>query len=293
MSLAIWLEATRPRTLPAAAAPVLVGIAIAIADGTFHLVAGLGALAGAFLIQIGTNYANDYFDFKKGADTEARVGPRRATAAGLVAPSTMKRAFILTFGLAFLVGLGLVYRAGWPILVVGVASIVSGVLYTGGPRPLGYLGLGDVFVLVFFGPVAVAGTVFVQSLSLSVDAIVIGFIPGLLSTAILAVNNLRDADTDVLANKRTVAVRFGKGFARVEYAACVLVPFGIVLGLAARDENPWLVAVLLGLPLALGLIKQVRGTDGAALNPLLGRTGGLLVVVSVLFSIAWVLGASV
>ena len=190
---AVFVEAARMRTLPAAAAPALLGVALAVGSGTFHLVAAVCAVLGAIAIQIGTNYANDYFDFKNGADTEHRVGPRRATQAGLVAPSTMRAAFIIAFAVAVAFGVYLVVRGGWPIVAVGVASVICGILYTGGPKPLGYLGLGDVLVLIFFGPVAVAGTVYVQSLQLDWTAVVVGLSPGLLSTAILVVNNLRGA----------------------------------------------------------------------------------------------------
>jgi 1,4-dihydroxy-2-naphthoate octaprenyltransferase len=289
VSLAVWLEATRPRTLPAAAAPVAIGVALAWSVGGLHVGAALAALAGALLIQVGTNYANDYFDFVKGADTDARVGPRRATQAGLVSPAAMRAAFILTFALAVALGGYLVSRAGWSIVVVGALSVLFGVLYTGGPRPLGYLGLGDVLVLVFFGPVAVGGTVYVQTLTLPPAAIIAGLAPGLLSTAILAVNNLRDVDTDILAGKRTLAVRFGKTFARLEYAACVVIALALPVGLAAWLSRPWLALPLLASPLAARLIRDVATSDGPALNPLLGRTGKLLVLFSALFCVGWAL----
>jgi 1,4-dihydroxy-2-naphthoate octaprenyltransferase len=284
----VLIEAARPRTLPAGLAPVLYGTAFAVVDGTFHLGAFLLAALGALAIQIGTNYANDYFDAKKGADTEARIGPRRATQAGLVKPSTMKAAFILAFVVAVLFGIGLVWRAGWPVVAIGVASVVCGVLYTGGPKPLGYLGLGDVFVLVFFGPVAVAGTHYVQALVFDPIVALAGVGPGLLSVAILVVNNLRDRHTDVVANKRTLAVRFGPKVARVEYALAVALGVLITVGVAVT-RAPLAAVGILGMPMSLSLVQKVWTLDGAALNPLLGQTAKLLLVTTTLTALAMVL----
>ena len=287
MKLAVWLEATRPKTLPAAAAPVLVGTALAAGRDALHLPSALLALAGALLIQIGTNYANDYFDFVQGADTEDRLGPRRATQAGLVSPRAMRSAFVIVFALAIAVGALLVARAGWPIVAIGLASVISGVLYTGGPFPLGYHGLGDLFVWIFFGPVAVAGTAYVQTLDLAGEDLVVGAAFGLVSTAILVVNNLRDADTDGPVGKRTLAVRFGKTFARTQYALCLAL--AIVVPLFYSGSRPWLLALaLLFVPAAM-LSKRVSELDGAALNPLLGATGKFLLAFAVLFSVGWLL----
>ena len=219
---ALWASAARARTLPASVAPVLIGVVLAYTDGVGHALAAVFALIGAILIQIGTNYANDYFDFVNGADTAERIGPRRLVQSGLVRPEAMRRATIIVFGLAVLVGLYLAARGGWPIVLVGVASILCGLLYTGGPFPLGYRGLGDVFVLLFFGPVAVAGTYYVQALDIDWRPIVAGLGPGLISAAILAVNNLRDRETDAKAGKRTLAVRLGVRFTRLEYTTCVV-----------------------------------------------------------------------
>lgn len=287
----IWLMAARPKTLPAGLTPVLIGAAMAQAAGGFHGPAVLCAALGALLIQIGTNFANDYFDFVKGTDTAERVGPTRATQAGLVTPRAMLIATVLVFGLAFLPGAYLVYRGGWPILAIGLVSVLCGVLYTGGPWPLGYLGLGDVFVLVFFGPVAVGGTYYVQTLTLDQAVLVAGLIPGLLSTAILTVNNLRDADTDVRTGKRTLAVRFGKTFARWEYLLCVL--------LATVALPVWLylsggpVTALAGCAALVPAVPMIRNvftsSDGAVLNNTLAGTGKVLLVFSVLFSIGWLL----
>jgi 1,4-dihydroxy-2-naphthoate octaprenyltransferase len=273
----VLVEAARPRTLPAGLAPVLFGTAFAAADRRFDGPVFALTVLAALAIQIGTNYANDYYDARKGADTDARIGPRRATQAGLVAPSTMRWAFIAAFAVAILLGMGLVARGGWPILAIGLCSVSCGVLYTGGPRPLGYVGLGDLFVLAFFGPVAVAGTHYVQTLVFSPEVAVAGLGPGLLSVAILVVNNLRDRHTDVGAGKRTLAVRFGARFARVEYAAAVLLGVGLTVGSAAL-RTPYALGGLVLVPMALRLIGKVRATDGAALNPLLGETAKLLLL---------------
>lgn len=292
--IAVWASAARLRTLPASVAPVLIGVVLAFADGVGHVAAAVAALVGAMLIQIGTNYANDYFDFVKGADTAERLGPRRAVQSGLVSPDAMRRATILVFGLAILVGIYLAWRGGWPILVVGIASILCGVFYTGGPFPLGYRGLGDVFVLLFFGPVAVAGTYWVQALELGWLPILAGLGPGLISTAILAVNNLRDRETDAKAGKRTLAVRLGVRFTRIEYTACVvaacLLPLGLfVFGIA----SPIILLPLLTLIVALPVNRTVWSeTDGVALNGALADTGKLLMLYAVLFSIGWVLSAA-
>ena len=291
--VALWASAARIRTLPASVAPVLIGVVLAYADGLGHAPAAWAALLGAILIQVGTNYANDYFDFVKGADTAERQGPRRAVQSGLISPEAMRRATILVFGLAVLVGLYLAARGGWPIVVVGVASILCGVLYTGGPYPLGYRGLGDLFVLLFFGPVAVAGTYWVQALELDWRPIVAGLGPGLISVAILAVNNLRDRETDAKAGKRTLAVRLGARFTRLEYTAAVLV--------ACLCPLVFMAAGVAGLGMLLPLVTLLaawpvhrtvwRRSDGPALNAALADTGRLLMLYAVLFSIGWHISA--
>jgi len=288
----VWLLAARPKTLPAAFAPVLMGTAMAWEAGGFHAPAALAALLAALLIQVGTNYANDYFDFVKGTDTEERVGPTRATQAGLVTPAQMRNATAIVLGLAALVGLYLAWRGGWPILLVAVVSILCAVLYTGGPYPLGYLGLGDLFVLIFFGPVAVAGTYYVQALELSPLPVIAGFAPGLLATAILTVNNLRDVEGDAKSGKKTLAVRFGKRFARAEYVFCVLTATLLVpllLLLVSPDHRGVLLAILTILPANAAMSKILSGLEGAELNPFLGRTGMLLLLFSLLFSFGWLL----
>ena len=287
----VWWLALRPKTLWAAAAPVIMGSAMAQHDGMGHWPAALAALLGALLIQIGTNFANDYYDYVQGADTGERLGPTRATQAGWVTPETMKRAFILVFALAFLVGLYLIWRGGWPVLAIGLSSILFGILYTGGPYPLGYNGLADVFVLIFFGPVAVGGTYYVQALEINSTVIMAGLAPGLISTALLTVNNLRDITTDREAGKRTLAVRFGVGFARVEYLVSILIACLIPVVLVWKNqENHYSVITLLVLLMAFPSIKTVFRTSGSPLlNQVLADTGKMLFVYSVVFSIGWLL----
>lgn len=285
----IWFAAARPKTLPAAFAPVLIGTAMAWEAGAAHWLAALAALWGALWIQIGTNFANDYADFLKGADTGARKGPLRATQAGLITPRAMRLATAFAFGVAALAGVYLVWRGGWPILLIGVLSIISGVLYTVGPYPLAYLGLGDLFVLVFFGPVAVGGTFWVQALAITPSVVFVGIAAGLLSVAILLVNNIRDIEEDRAARKRTLIVRFGRPFGIALYVGCVVLGALIppVLWLAT-GEHVGALLTLLVLPLALSAVRTLRRTsDPAALNPLLGATARLLLLFSVLFSVGW------
>ena len=289
--LAIWTAAARPKTLGAAVAPVLVGTAMAWEAGGFHALAALCALLGALLIQIGTNFSNDYADFVKGADTGARKGPMRVTQAGLVAPATMKRATVLVFALAFVVGLYLIWRGGWPILVIGVLSILSGVFYTVGRYSLAYLVLADLFVLVFFGPVAVGGTYYVQALEITAVVLLVGLAPGLLATAILLVNNIRDVEEDRQAGKKTLVVRLGKPFGIGLYGFCVVVAVLIPLWLfLITGQHPWAIAVMLVVLFALPILHELlTEPDPVALNPLLGATGRLLLIYSVLFSIGWMI----
>jgi 1,4-dihydroxy-2-naphthoate polyprenyltransferase len=288
----IWLQAARPKTLWAGVIPVLMGSALAFDQGVFHGGAVLAALLGSVFIQIGANYANDYFDFIKGTDTEERLGPVRATQAGLVTPGQMRVATAVAFLLAVLAGVYLVYRGGMPIVVIGVVSILCGILYTGGPYPLGYLGLGDVFVLVFFGPVAVAGTYYVQALTWDGASVVAGLAPGFFSVALLTVNNLRDAETDVKTGKKTLAVRLGPTFARVEYAVAlalgaVVVPFYLVW---AYPGHGWaLIASLVFLLAVPDMNRVFKNTVPAELNAVLGGTGKLLLIFGILFSIGWIL----
>ena len=290
-ALGLWLEAARPKTLTAAAAPVLLGTALAWGDGVFHLPSALCALLGAALIQIGTNYANDAEDFARGADTEDRKGPRRATAAGFVTAGQMRTAAAIAFGLAFASGVYLILRGGWPILVLGLVSIASGYAYTAGRYALAYTGLADVFVLLFFGPVAVAGTYYVQALFVAPYVAVAGLGPGFLATAILVANNVRDVEEDERADKRTLAVRFGRAFGVRLYGVCVsgavAVPAALTLWLRAHPGvlAASLVASVAGRQLATTLARE---TDPAVLNPLLGKTALLLLVYALAFGAGWI-----
>ena len=281
----VWLAAARPRTLPAAVAPVLVGSALAWHDGRFDAGAAALCLAFALLVQIGTNFANDYYDFVHGADTAARVGPRRAVAAGLVTPGAMRRAMWAVFALAFASGLGLIAWGGPWLFVVGVASILAGVAYTGGPWPLGYHGLGDVFVFGFFGIVAVVTTYFVQTGKLAADALLAAIPVGLLAANILVVNNYRDADTDAAAGKRTLVVRFGRGFARVQFGASLIVALAMPLAFLARGYRAWCLLPLALAPVAWRHARRLRDSRTAAeLIGLLGDTGRLLAGYAALFA---------
>jgi len=288
---AVWIMASRPKTLFAAIAPVIIGCALAFADRCLHTWSALTALLGAVAIQIGTNFVNDYYDFKKGSDTPDRLGPTRVTQAGLVTPAAMKTAIAIAFGLAILIGVYLVYRGGWPIVIIGLSSVLFGILYTAGPMPLGYTGLADLFVLVFFGPVAVGGTYYVQTLTINMDVIIAGIAPGLFSVAILTVNNLRDIETDRRTGKQTLAARFGRNFARTEYTASVVVACLIPAWLLIRGGYEYQLALAgLTLPAAMPVITVVwRSTDGPTLNNTLANTGRLLLLYAVLFSVGRVL----
>jgi len=291
---AVWLLAARPKTLPAAASPVLLGTLIAAADGRFHALAAACALAGALLIQIGTNYVNDAADFERGADTAARKGPMRAVAEGLVSPRAMKVAAAVAFALAFAAGIFLIVRGGWPILALGLASIAAGVAYTVGRYALAYTGLADLFVLVFFGPVAVAGTYYVQALALPPVVVVAGLGPGLLATAILVANNVRDVEEDRVANKNTLVVRRGRPFGVGLYGACMLgaalVPV-VVLWSTPGTENLGIVAAAFAAAVVGGRLGRTleRTSDPAVLNPLLGKTALLLFAYSLFFGLGWLL----
>jgi len=292
-SPAVWVEAARPKTLGAGVAPVIIGTAMAYEAGVFHVLTAVCTFVCVVLIQIGTNFANDYFDFVKGADTEARVGPTRATQAGLISPRGMLIATVVVLGLAFVCGLYLVIRGGWPILAIGLLSLALAVLYTGGPYPLAYVGLGDMFVLVFFGPVAVAGTYYVQTLRFDWLPVIAGMAPGLFSMAILTVNNLRDADGDVHAGKRTLAVRFGKGFARAEYIGCLaLATLAVPIAAVAMSNGHYLALAACGAAFpAFVMARRVTHPciEPAGLNPYLGATGQLLLAYSVMFAVGWIL----
>jgi len=278
--------AARPRTLPAAVAPVLVGTALAAAGGQFHVLTFIATLVGAIFIQVGTNLSNDYSDARRGADTDDRLGPVRVTAGGLVPPRQVLVATYVSFGLAVLVGLYLVAVAGPELLLIGAASILAGVLYTGGPRPYGYEGLGELFVFLFFGLVAVTGSYYVQVQRLPWEAFALAVPVGLLAAAILVVNNARDLETDRRAGKRTLAVRLGRKRTRDLYAAMVYGAFLIALvPIAGGSLSPWLLLVLIAGPLAVPIVRTVRTrADGPALNEALARTGLLQLAFCVLLS---------
>lgn len=288
---AAWILAARPKTLPAAVVPVLVGSAVAAAHGVFSLLPALVALVCAVLIQIGTNFANDYFDFIKGADSEERIGPLRVVQSGLIKPATVRNAMIGVFVLTFLLGLYLVYLGGWPILVIGVASLFCAVIYTAGPFPLAYIGLGDVFVFLFFGIVAVTGTYYVQALAWSLEAFIASLPVGTISTAILVVNNYRDIDTDRTAGKKTMAVRIGRKATRMEYILLLLLAYAVpLLQALIQQQSLWLLLPLLSMPVAWKVLTVVRSsTDGDLLNAALAGTGRLLALYGLLYSAGYLL----
>ncbi|RQG95953.1 1,4-dihydroxy-2-naphthoate polyprenyltransferase [Natrarchaeobius chitinivorans] len=296
-----WVMAARPQTLPAAAAPVIVGTGLAMYEGVFAPLPALMAFVGAALIQVGTNFANDYYDAIKGADTEDRDGFTRVTQAGIIPPEQVKLATIVTFGLAIVTGTYLVFVGGLPILVIGLVSVFCGWAYTGGPYPLGYHGLGDLFVFVFFGLVAVVGTYYVQAVAaLPISGVPTTVPPGTvtreavlaslpvagLSTAILVVNNVRDRETDAETGKRTLAVRFGYRISRLEYTAMIalayVIPVWFWLG---EGVGPGVLLPLATLPYAALTARTVwTRTDGDALNPALEATGKLLALYAILFA---------
>jgi 1,4-dihydroxy-2-naphthoate polyprenyltransferase len=283
--------AARPRTLPAAIAPVLVGTALAMTAVDLRVGGFVAALLGAIFIQVGTNLSNDYSDARRGADTEDRLGPVRVTAGGLVPPKRVLVATYVTFALAVLCGVYLVYLAGPILLAIGAASILAGVLYTGGPRPYGYEGLGEVFVFLFFGLVAVAGSYYVQTEEVTWEAFALAVPVGLLAAAILVVNNVRDLETDRRAGKRTLAVRLGRPRARtifglMVYGAFLTAPIPWIAG----SLSPWLLLPLVLLPPAVELVRMVRThTDGPTLNDALGRTGLLQLGFCILLSVGLLL----
>lgn len=293
-----WLMAARPQTLPAGAAPVVVGTGLAVYEGVAAPLVAVAALVGALLLQIGTNFANDYYDYLNGADTEDRSGFTRVTAGGLIDPTAVKRAMWGTYGLAVVVGAYLAWLGGLPVVIVGLSGIAAGVLYTGGPYPYGYRGLGDLFVFVYFGLIAVAGTYYVQAASavqpfplwippdtVPIAAVVAGLPAAGLSTAILVVNNIRDRETDAAVGKRTLAVMLGYRAARLEFLLAVGLAYAIPVVFSLTGYGPLSLLPLATLPLAASIGATVLGeTSGAALNPALERTGQLLFAHSILFA---------
>jgi len=288
-----WALAIRPKTLPAALAPVLVGVAVAVEAGGFRAGPALAAALGAILLQVGSNLANDVYDFERGADREDRLGPLRVTQAGLLTPGQVRAGMAVTFGLALLVGIYLASVGGWPVVAIGLASIAAAVAYTAGPFPLGYNGLGDLFVMLFFGFVAVGGTVWVQMRALPAATWPSALAVGALVTAILVVNNVRDVEQDRASGKHTLPVQFGREWGVREYAALLvvayLVPAGMVLaGLA----GPAVLVVLVTLPLASRLSRSLSRDRGALLNRTLAGTARLALLWSVLFSAGLALGGA-
>jgi 1,4-dihydroxy-2-naphthoate polyprenyltransferase len=285
-SIRIWIMAARVRTLPAAVAPVLVGTALSATERDLRVGGFIAALLGAIFIQVGTNLSNDYSDARRGADAEDRLGPVRVTAGGLVPPRQVLVATYVSFGAAVLCGVYLVYLAGPILLAIGAASILAGVLYTGGPRPYGYEGLGEVFVFLFFGVVAVTGSYYVQAEQVTWEAFVLAVPVGLLASSILVVNNVRDLETDRRAGKRTLAVRLGRERTRTLYGLMV---YGAFLTApapwVAGSLSAWLLLPLVLLPVAVGLVRTVRRhADGPTLNRALARTGMLQLAFCVLLS---------
>ncbi|MGM0578868.1 MAG: 1,4-dihydroxy-2-naphthoate polyprenyltransferase [Myxococcota bacterium] len=281
--VAVWLHTIRPKTLPAGAVPVFVGTALAAADGALRPLPALAALAGALLLQIGCNLANDASDFLNGADGEDRLGPARAAQKGWLGVRQVVAGAGVTLGLALLVGIYLAGVGGWPIVAIGVAGLASAVAYTAGPVPLGYVGLGDPLVLAFFGPAAVGGTYLVQAGHVPAHVWLASLPVGLLATAILVVNNLRDRHTDARAGKRTLAVRLGARGARIEYALLLLVSFAVPPAVVAAGlGGPGWLLPLLAIPVAWRRWRTVATTDGAALNPELGGTARLELIFGLL-----------
>jgi len=284
-SLGAWLLAARPRTLPASASGVIVGSALALHDGRFQAVPALAALLVALALQVASNLANDVFDFERGSDAHRAHGPLRVTQGGLLTPGQVKLGLLVVIALAALAGLWLAATAGWWLLLVGAAAIVSAVIYTAGPFPLSHLGLGDLFVFLFFGLAAVIGTYYVQAGAVSPAAFAMVVPPGLIIVAILVVNNLRDIEEDREADKRTLAVRFGAAFAKGEYLACLVLAYLAFPAAAGLGLLPWwTMATWLSLPLAFRNSRTVFTTKGSSLNAALGGTGMLSFVVALLFA---------
>jgi 1,4-dihydroxy-2-naphthoate octaprenyltransferase len=289
--LAAWINAVRPNSLFASVAPVIVGAAMAHGDGFFHLPSAVAALFVAVFVQVGTNLSNDYFDFQSGVDRKGHGRPTSAILSGALSPFEVKIGFVFAFALAAVAANTLILRAGTPALIIAVASILSGFLYTAGRWSLARLGLGDLFVLVFFGPVAVAGTYYVQSFEYNGAVILSGFMTGFMSVAILVVNNLRDITTDADAGRRTLAVRFGKVFTRMEYLFCILAAAAVpALVQAMTEQRIWLLASSAAVFLAIPLVHDVfTSDDPKVLNRALASTALLLMFQSLVYAFIWLL----
>ncbi len=285
-----WILAARPKTLPAAASPVILGTALSYHDGIFHSFILLMTLLAAVLIQIGANFANDVYDYQKGTDRDDRLGPKRATQSGLITPEKMKNAMWLIFSLAICVGFYLAWIGGWPIVFIGLSSITAGIAYTGGPYPLGYHGWGDMFVFIFFGLIAVPGSYYLQTGIITSTSLWLGAALGMLSTAILVVNNIRDMETDIVTGKKTLAVRWGKSFSHIEFSILVIIPFIIPLCMWWNTRyNMSLLITLFALPIAVHLIIQLISKTGRELNKVLAGTARFLFIFTILFSLGLIL----
>jgi 1,4-dihydroxy-2-naphthoate octaprenyltransferase len=281
-----WVLAIRPKTLPASICPVIVGTALAVADKEFKILPALAAFVCSLLLQIGVNLANDYFDYIKGIDTSERLGPIRVTYSGLIPAPHVKWAMGITFGLVAVIGIYLVTVGGWPILTVGIASILAALAYSGGPFPLASHGLGDLFVFIFFGLVAVCGTYYVQALQLNIIVLYAAVPVGLLITAILVVNNLRDIMTDRSVGKNTLAVRIGERGARIEFVLLLAGAYAVpVILVIAGKVSIFALLPLVSLPMAVSLSRTVCRKEGRVLNKGLAGTARLSLVFSLLFSI--------
>lgn len=286
----IWIEGARPKTLIASLSPVLIGGVIAFDQESFPIAVLIACIIFALAVQIGTNFANDYIDFLKGTDTPERKGPRRLVQAGLVSPEKMRKVTFGVFGIAGIAGIYLMLIGGWQIGLLALLAILFGYLYTGGPYPLGYLGLGDLFVLIFFGPVATCGVFYLLTGKISSIAILAGFPPGLLSTAILVMNNLRDYESDKQANKKSLPVRFGMSFGRWEFALCIIL--GIltpIILFGITGKHPWSLTSVATLGLGIPLVRNVfNSTAPKNLAPLFPKVGKLLTLYTFLFILGWI-----
>ena len=282
----IWILASRPKTLPAAFVPVFVGSSLALQEGILNIWASVVALLCSVLIQIGTNFTNDLYDFYKGADKGERKGPMRVLTAGLVTPGQMKFAIAFTFGLTFLLGLYLVYLQGYVIFIIGVLSIIAGLAYTAGPFPLAYNGLGDVFVFIFFGILGTAGTYYLHSGNFTIPSLLASIPVGSLITNILVVNNYRDIDEDKKVGKNTLAVIFGRSFARGQYYTLLIVSFIVPVVLYSFfNFKLWICLPCFTLPLAIKLMQMLTTYKGEELNRTLELTAKFSALFGLLFSI--------
>ena len=286
----IWIMAARPKTLPAAAASAILGSSFALKDSGFRLLPALAALCISILLQIGANFANDLFDFQRGADTKQRLGPLRVTQAGLLTPGQIRIGIFIVFALAIVLGSYLAWIAGWIVIIIGLSAILAALAYTGGPFPFGYHSLGDLFVLIYFGFTAVCGTYYVQTLTISIPVVWAGFAMGLLITNILVVNNLRDIETDRSAGKFTMAVRLGVGYTRLEYVTSLIIAYAIPTILSFIDKSysgsffSWL-----SIPLAIRTIRELYNFAGRSLNQTLAGTAQLALIYALLFSFGIIL----